>query len=178
MKITAITLTGEIATGKSTIAKELSSLLGGWRIISAGEKFRELTAQKGWSIQKVSFLSDEDHRGVDEWQRTVAKEETNVIIEGRLAGWMTRDLPFVFRVYCYSSLDIRINRYMSREKCTQETAKDDISFRDSRDVYKYQKAYQLDDYRDPSFYNFLLDTSNTQPYELAKNIVSTISSFE
>lgn len=171
MEIKVITLTGEVATGKSTIAKALLQHLEGWKIANTGEKFRELTAQRGWTIQKVSFLPDDVHKEIDLWQRTLAQEDHNLIVEGRLAGWVTRDLSYVFRVFCYATLEIRAKRYMQREGGSTEKAEIDINYRDNLDVLKYKNTYGIEDYRDPEYYSLMLDTSKKSPDELAKIII-------
>ncbi|HEX3050006.1 MAG TPA: cytidylate kinase family protein [Aggregatilineaceae bacterium] len=171
MTIEVITISGEIAMGKTTISQELVKKLPGWQHVSTGAKFREITAARGMPIQAVSSLPDEVHQAVDDWQRALAQTGSKLIIEGRLAGWLTRELAHVFRVYCYAPLDIRIARYVEREECTAEQAKNDIEYRDSRDVQKFQNAYGVEDYRAPAFYSFLLDTSTASPVELADLII-------
>jgi CMP/dCMP kinase len=171
MEIQVITITGEVATGKSTIAEALLEKLDGWRKANTGQKFREICASRGWSIQQVSFLPDEVHKEVDEWQKMVAETESRIIIEGRLAGWLTRDLPHVFQIFCWTPIDVRVQRYMEREHTTEEIARSEIEFRDQQDVLKYQRAYDLEDYRDQSFYDLFIDTSKYTPEEIADLII-------
>lgn len=166
-----ITITGEVATGKSTIAHALLERLVHWRKANTGQKFREICAARGWTIQKVSFLPDEVHMEVDSWQKMLAETEHNLIIEGRLAGWLTKDMAHVFQVYCYTPIDIRVKRYMEREGKTEKDAREDIEFRDARDVLKYQRTYGLQDYRDPLFYDLIIDTSVNTPAEIADTII-------
>ncbi len=171
MTIRVITLTGEVATGKSTIARALLSKLPGWEQANTGAKFREICQARGMSIQEVSFLPDDIHREVDMWQRDIAQAGSRLIIEGRLAGWLTKDMSHVFRVFCWTEPDVRVARYIQREQTSEAEAKAAIEFRDSRDVLKYQRMYDLPDYRDPSFYSLILDTSSNTPEELAEMII-------
>ncbi len=171
MTIRVITLTGEAATGKSTIAKALLSKLPGWEQANTGAKFREICQARGMSIQEVSFLPDDIHREVDMWQRDIAETGSDLIIEGRLAGWPTKDMPHVFRVFCWTQLDVRIARYIQREQTSEADARAAIEYRDSRDVQKYRRMYHLTDYRDPSYYSLMLDTSSNTPEELAELIL-------
>jgi cytidylate kinase len=171
MSIHVITITGEVASGKSTIAKEILLKLPDWRKANTGEKFREICKARGWSIQQVSELPDEVHQEVDAWQRELAQSEENIIIEGRLSGWLTRDMPHVFRVYCWCPLEVRIERYIEREKKSVEQARLEIIYRDENDVLKYQRAYSLADYRDPGFYSLTIDTSTTTAEKLAEQII-------
>ncbi len=171
MTIRVITLTGEVATGKSTIARALLSKLPGWEQANTGAKFREICQARGMSIQEVSFLPDDIHREVDTWQQDIAQTGSNLIIEGRLAGWLTRDMLHVFRVYCWTQLDVRVARYIQREQTSEAEAKAAIEYRDSHDALKYRRMYDLVDYRDPSFYSLILDTSANTPEELAELII-------
>ncbi len=123
------------------------------------------------SIQEVSFLPDDIHREVDMWQRDIAQTGNNLIIEGRLAGWLTKEMPHVFRVYVWTQPDVRIARYIQREQTSDADARAEIEFRDSRDVLKYQRMYNLADYRDPSYYSLMLDTSSNTPEELTELIL-------
>jgi len=175
MRIRAITITGEVCTGKSTIANALLQRLPDWEQANTGQKFREICAARGISIQEVASLPDDVHRAVDDWQRSLAATESNIIIEGRLAGWLARDMEHVFRVYCYSDLGTRIQRYMQRENVSAERARKEIEYRDSHDVEKYRRVYNLPDYRDASFYNLQLDTSRNTPEELAWTIIRQAS---
>ncbi len=171
MTIRVITLTGEVASGKSTIARALLSKLPGWEQANTGAKFREICQARGMSIQEVSFLPDDIHREVDMWQRDSAQTGNNLIIEGRLAGWLTKDMPHVFRVFCWTQPEVRIARYIQREHTSEDEAKAAIEYRDSNDVLKYQRMYDLTDYRDPSYYSLVLDTSSHTPEELAERIL-------
>lgn len=170
--IRIITITGESATGKSTIAKALLDRLPGWTRANTGGKFREVCAEHGFSIQDVSTLPDEVHREIDSWQKSLAQNESHMIIEGRLAGWLTRDMPHVFRVYCETDLDVRVQRYMKREGITSEhQSRKEITERDHLDLLKYRKTYDLYDYRDPNYYNIRLDTSDRTPEALAQSVL-------
>lgn len=171
METRVLTVTGEIATGKSTIVTALLKKLQLWRKINTGDKFREICANRGWSIQQVSFLSDEVHRELDEWQKQIALSESHIIIEGRLIGWLTRDYTDIFRVFCYAPLEIRGQRYMSREGCSLEEAIKEIKYRDEHDLFKYSNLYGIDDYCSKKYYNLMLDTSTSTPDELADIII-------
>jgi cytidylate kinase len=124
------------------------------------------------SIQQVSYIPDEVHREFDKSQTELLQTEINIIIEGRLAGWLARNIKDVFRVYCYAPLDIRAERYMKRHSVAREQAILDIEYRDSNDRLKFEKVYGVEDYRESSFYNLVLDTSASLPLELAKNILA------
>lgn len=171
MKIHAITISGEIACGKSSIADALMALLPGWRWINTGQQFRDFTESKGISIQQVSFLPDEVHRAFDTEQRKMLEVETNILVEGRLAGWLASGLEGIFKVYCYAPIDVRIERYIKREKVSWEKALNEILYRDSRDLEKFRQMYGIPDYRSLTFYDLQVDTSGDSPDNLARLII-------
>ena len=167
MSYRVITVSGEVASGKSTVAEALIKLLPGWKRINTGQRFRDFCASKGLSIQQVSHLPDEVHLEFDCSQKDLLQTETNAIIEGRLSGWLGRGLEDVYKVFCYANLETRINRYMNRDNTSWDKAKKDIDDRDSKDVEKFKAIYAIADYRDPGFYDLILDTSSLSPVALA-----------
>lgn len=170
-KITVITISGEICTGKSTLTNTLLKHLPEWTRINTGKRFREICAKHGMTIQDVSLLPDEIHKEFDELQRSLALTETNIIIEGRLAGWLTQDIKHTFRVFCKAPIDIRAQRYILRENTTYTQAVSDINHRDHYDMLKFRDMYGVFDYRDPDYYSFVVDTSIESPLELTKRII-------
>ena len=173
MSTRVLTVSGEIATGKSTIVAALLKKLSQWSKVNTGEIFREICANRGWSIQEVSFIPDELHKEVDEQQRQLALSGSQIIIESRLIGWLTRDASDVFSVFCYAPLEVRTQRYISREGVSLEKAIQEIKYRDEKDLLKFRSMYDLDDYRSNKFYNLMLDTSTGTPDELATLIMDT-----
>jgi CMP/dCMP kinase len=166
-----ITLSGEVGSGKSSIARELIKLLPGWRLINTGQRFRDFCATKGMSIQQVAQLPDEVHEEFDMAQRDLLASEQNIIVEGRLAGWLGRGFAEVFRIWCYAPVEVRARRLMSRESISFEQALSDLNDRDEGDLHKYRRIYALDDYRLPAFYHLHLDTSLYKPPELALLVI-------
>jgi predicted cytidylate kinase len=171
MSYRVITVSGEVASGKSTVAEALIELLPGWKRINTGQRFRDFCASKGLSIQQVAQLPDEVHLEFDRSQTDLLQTETNAVIEGRLSGWLARGLEDVYKVFCYANLETRINRYMNRDNTSWNQAKQDIDDRDSKDVEKFKAIYAITDYRDPGFYDLILDTSSLSPVALAMTIL-------
>ena len=167
----AITISGEIASGKSSLAKVLESILPGWERINTGQRFRDYCEAHGLSIQQVSFLPDEVHREFDADQRELIRTGQNIIVEGRLSGWLARGFDDVFRIFCYAPAEVRAERYMRRDHVEQPKAIEDIEYREKLDVEKYQRIYQLEDYRSASFYHLLLNTGVEAPHTLAASVI-------
>jgi predicted cytidylate kinase len=174
--IRAITVSGEVASGKSTLVAHLLTLLTDWKHINTGQKLREYCISKGMTVQEVSFVPDNIHREFDAIARKWIETEVNVIVEGRMSGWLARDIPDVFRVYCYAPIEIRAQRYIMRDNAeTLEKAISEIRYREIKDVDKFRRVYGVEDFRDPVFYSFLLDTSIGKPDDLAQLVLQKLS---
>jgi predicted cytidylate kinase len=173
MQTRIITISGEVCSGKSSVAKALVGLLPGWQRINTGQAFRDHCAKLGLSIQEVAHLPDAVHEEFDRIQRRQLESGERLIVEGRLSGWLARDLPDVHRVYCVAPLETRIQRYMTRDGRPCEQALADIEYRDAGDVEKYRRVYGIDDYRSAEFYHLFLDTSTGTPVELAREVVES-----
>jgi predicted cytidylate kinase len=172
----AITVSGEVGSGKSSVAEALMKVVNQWKYINVGQLFRQFCADRGMSIQQVGLVPDSIHVEFDEFQRQILRSERNVIVEGRLAGWLGRGLEDVYKVYCLAPFETRVERYMRREQCTKEKALTEIRNRDQHDVEKYKMLYGIDDYRSPSFYDLCIDTSIRTPAQLAAAIVTAMES--
>lgn len=166
-----ITLSGEAGSGKSSIARSLAGLLPGWQTLNTGERFRRFCASEGMSIQQVSELADEVHIQFDQEQQRQIAAGSNLIVEGRLAGWVAREMAHVFRVWCQAPLHVRVMRLAAREHISTGQAYQDLEDRDRKDLEKYRRVYRMDDYRAPKLYHLVLDTSWKTPDELAGEIV-------
>lgn len=166
-----ITLSGEVASGKSSVAVELLNLLPGWQRINTGQKFRDFCTAQGLTIQEVAQLPDEVHRDFDHYQLVLLQKERHTIIEGRLAGWLARQMDDVFTVFCTADVETRVRRYMERDNTSPQEARQAIRYRDREDVKKFRSMYGVKDYRNPEFYDLMLDTSTRSPRALARQIL-------
>ncbi len=171
MTFTVIAISGEVASGKSAIAGELLKLLPDWEYINTGRRFREYCDARGVSIQEVSHIEDNVHIVFDDYQARLMRSGQNLIVEGRLAGWLARNLAHTFRVFCQAPLDVRVQRYQARQKVSRAQALADIRYRDAGDVQKFRAVYGIEDYRTPQLYHLLLDTADRPPEELAREIL-------
>ena len=167
MTFRVFTISGEVASGTSSIAETLLALLPNWHRVNTGQRFRDFCTSQGMTIQQVSQIPDEIHIAFDTYQSELMRSGKELIIEGRLTGWLACEFVDIYRVYCWASLDIRIERYIARHSVRYEQAVEDIAYRDSCDVVKFREMYGISDYRSPQFYDLMLDTSRFSPEELA-----------
>ena len=64
----------------------------------------------------------------------------------------------------------RIRRALSRTHTHKETA-EDVKRRDAAHDAKFRKLYADENFLDPRFFDLVIDTTNTEPEEVAEKIV-------
>lgn len=170
MRYISLTVSGEICSGKSTVSSEIAKKLC-WKHLSTGTLFREYCKKHGYDVLDISYLPDEIHKNYDEFVKDMMKNAKNYIFEGRLCGWMARDLKNIFKVFITASLDIRIEREIKREKISYLQAREELLARDMADLRKFQILYDIPDYRNNKFYDTVIDTSNLSVNEVVKIIL-------
>lgn len=165
-------ISGDAASGKTTAAKRVLARLGGdWRIVSTGGRFREYCASQGIDPQQISHLGDDFHRQADAFMLQLLKEESHLIAEARLVGYLARDMQDALRVYCDCPLEVRAARVLDREPgYTREQALQRVAERDRADTENFLRLYGID-YHDPSYYHLILDTHALNPDQVADAIL-------
>ena len=92
-----LSLTGNLGSGKSSLGKEL--IARGFEIVSSGDIFRGLAAEKGVSIVEMNKIAETD-KSIDKMvdDRTIAlgKSKDNTIFDSRM-GW--HFVPDSFKVF-------------------------------------------------------------------------------
>jgi CMP/dCMP kinase len=153
-----ITVSGPHGTGKSTYAAKLASALG-LRHISAGQLFRRMAKEKGFSLEKFGQLAAEDstidHMVDEETMREA--EKGDLVVDGQLAGWVLREVADL-RIYLTAPEDIRLKRIAERDKMNLEEAREQTFERERVQNERYKKHYGLR-VDDRSIYQIILDTS-------------------
>lgn len=170
--IKAITISGEVGSGKTTLAAALSYMLPGWRRVSFGERFRKFCADRGLTEQHINQVPDEIHREFDEYQRLMLQQEEKIILESRLSGYLAAEMPDVLKIFCKLPLEQRIERTAQREDISFEMAREKLLSRDEGDRERYRHLYDIDDYRVGDHY-FYLNTDGS-PDSLARQVIHQI----
>lgn len=173
MSIRAICIAGDAGSGKTTTAREVAARLPGWSLASTGQRFRDYCRTHGIDPSQIASLPDEIHRQFDAEMRAFLGSQDHVIVEGRLVCWLAADRSDMLRVWCQAPLDVRAERYARREGILVEAARAEIERRDRADFAKFQRLYGID-YRDPRYYDLVVDTSRLSPADLAEAIVAEL----
>ena len=172
MKKNIISISGELASGKSTIIKILMEDLN-YSVYRNGEYFRSLAKEKNMSITEFNKYV-EDHpeidRKVENSASIYAKDHNNFIIDARL-GWYA--VPESFKVYVKVDIDEAAKRAFNDQtrKETEnfssiEEQKQDIIKRYNLENERYFNLYGIHK-EDLSNYDFVIDTTNITANEAA-----------
>jgi cytidylate kinase len=180
-KFRIITISGESGAGKSSLLKELLTYLEplGWKKIKIGDLFREFCHMKGYTVQEIDRVNPEIHREFDEMQAEILKTDSNIIIEGRMSGYLAfkTELQDIVKIYCELPLEIRARRFANREEITVQEAERKVQERDNKDLVTYKTIYNLEDYRDSKYYDLYLETTKA-PDELARFVFDEINKLD
>ena len=92
-----ITLSGELGSGKSTVANYLISKMP-FKIVSAGLLFRQLAAKHGMSAKEFNEFIESDPKYdhyVDDTMAELGRTDEKIIFDSRMAfrAFFVQDLP-------------------------------------------------------------------------------------
>ena len=88
-----ITVSGPGGSGKSTLAASLADRLE-YDHVSGGDIFRDIAAERDLSPLELNKLAEDDDqidRDLDRRLRSTARDNDDLVLESRLAGWMAGD---------------------------------------------------------------------------------------
>ncbi len=162
-----ITVSGLIASGKTTTARALAERLG-LRYLSAGEIMRRWAAQRGITLLKFSELAEQDHsidRELDRLQVELC-QQGNLVLDSRLGGWL---VAADMKVWLKAPLEVRAQRVAQREGIPVTVARAELERREGSERRRYQEIYGID-LDDLSPYHVVLDTSRWGPEEVAEGL--------
>ena len=168
MAYRSIVISGPIASGSTTAAKLLSQKLK-IPYKSAGDFFREYMLSHNIPLPQKEKIPDEVERKADE-ELTQLAENSSIIIDGLYTGYFARENPQVLKVLLTCDEDERIRRALERSHTHKETA-EDVKKRDTAHDTKFRKLYANENFLDPKFFDLVIDTTDTEPEEVAGKII-------
>jgi cytidylate kinase len=164
-----ITISGLPGSGTTTVARLLAEKLG-YKLISAGEVFRRLAMERGMTLEEFSRYAEDNPEidlYIDKMQRELAEREDNVVVEGRLSGWMIKD---AFKVWIYADPEIRYERIAKREGIELSRARVETKRREELERRRYKKFYSID-IDDISIYHIAINSGLFKPEEIVEIIL-------
>ena len=177
-----ITLSGELGSGKSTVANYLISKMP-FKIVSAGLLFRQLAAKHGMSAKEFNEFIENDPKYdhyVDDTMAELGRTDEKIIFDSRMAWHF---VPSSFKIYLYVDVDTATERIfndkgrVSESYSDKETARQEIIDRRKSELLRYQNFYHcnLDDY---SNYDLIVDTSHASRDEVNELVYNSFKAFE
>ena len=171
-----ITISGTPGSGKSTVAKILEKKLG-IKYIYSGLIFRQLAEEHNMELEKFGKFCEQNSeidKKLDDRQLEILKEG-NVILEGRLAGWIAykNNIP-ALKVSIDTDIETRAKRIVNREKGSIDFRKKEIIERERSESLRYMNYYGID-LKDKSIYDLLIDSKNISPEEIVEIIIQKIN---
>jgi len=169
-----ITVGGQAASGKSTLAKALAAGLG-FKHISAGAVMRDMAAEKGVTLVEFSKYAEshpEIDREIDERQKKLAKGDC--VVDGRLSAFFLKpDLS----IWLTAPAKTRAERAMGRgEKYTTlEAALKDIVERDGSERKRYKEFYRID-IGDLTAYDLVINTGRFDIAQMTEAAMAAVDS--
>jgi CMP/dCMP kinase len=155
-----ITVSGLPGTGTTSLSRYLAERYG-YTMISAGEVFRQLAKEHTMELAAFGRLAEEDpafDRMIDTRQKEIAQERDNIIVEGRLSGWMVEDADL--KIWLYAPIGCRIKRIAFRDQVTDEKAAEQLTLeREQCEAGRYQSYYSIN-ISDLSIYHLVLNSQH------------------
>lgn len=171
-----ISITGDLASGKTTVTKYLIEELG-YSIYKNGERFRAMAKEMNMSVSEFGDYVEkhpEIDRELDDFARQYGLVNDNFIIDARL-GWYT--VPDSFKVYLKVDQDEGARRAFNdpdrkstENFATVEEYKQDMIKRYNGENERYIKLYGVNR-ADMSNYDLVVDTTNMTREEVKNKIL-------
>ncbi len=153
-----ITISGPAGSGKTTVARGLSQKLG-FAHVSVGDVFRELAKERAMTLEEFSKYAEEHpdvDAVIDHKQVELAHRYSDVIVDGRLSGWI---LNSDIAVWLNGALEVRAHRIAQREGTQYSTALNETAVRDKSEAKRYRAFYDID-IHNLYIYNLVIDTTH------------------
>lgn len=172
-----ITISGQLGSGKSTVAKALSKKLG-WEYYSTGMAQRLIAQKRGITTVELNKLAITDiniDKEIDSVFKNPPWGDKNCIVDSRLAFHF---LPHSFKVRLLVDPDEAAQRVFQEkrknEKYTSlEQAKTFLTERTRLEKEHFMKNYQID-ITDCKSFDLIIDTTHLSADEVCEKILKAL----
>jgi cytidylate kinase len=155
-----ITVSGLPGSGTTSLSRYLAEHHG-FEVISAGEVFRQLAQEHNMELAEFGRLAEQNSSFdtmIDARQKEIASQRDNIIVEGRLSGWMVTDANL--KIWLFAPIGCRIQRIIFRDHViNEETAKQITIERERCEAERYRSYYNID-INDLSLYHLVLNSEH------------------
>ena len=171
----SIAISGDLGSGKSTVAAELSRRLG-LRQISGGDIHRKVAQSRGMSALQLNRHSEHDaaiDAHIDRIQQDIARSGGPLIVDSRLGWYFFAD---AFKVHLKADPTLAARRVLARPAspteayASLEVAKQRLLERSESERARFIATYGVDKARLRN-YSLVCDTTSASPDEVASTII-------
>ncbi len=173
-----LTITGDLGSGKSTVAKLVADELK-LKYYSTGSIFRKVAADMQLSLKELGELAKKDKRidkRIDDYQKKLGEKEDGFILEGRLGFHF---VPKSVKICLKVDLEESARRIMSDKRSDESfenigEAINAIKIRRSSEKERYTQLYNVD-IDNLKNYDLVIDTTTIPASKVAKKIIEFVS---
>ncbi len=172
-----IAISGPPGSGKTTVSEIVSERMG-YGLVLVGQIFRDMASERGVDLERFGRFAEEDEtidRELDARMVAVARENEDIVIEGRLTGALMKrfEIP-ALKVHVDASEAVRSARIAKREEKPVDVVLRDMQVRERSEAKRYRAYYGIDP-SDRSIYDIWIDSSDRAPEEVAGDIISEVN---
>lgn len=172
-----ITISGELGSGKSTVARLLAQKLG-YQYYSTGSAMRQIADKKGITILQLNKLCETDKKidaEIDSIFATLSENGKDYVVDSRLAYHFIPDSFKVKLVVDVAIAGVRIlhdtirtseDHYISTEEVIEN-----LKRRRTSETQRFKELYSVDINENTPF-DLVLDTAKKTPEELVDIIIN------
>lgn len=173
MDLKHITITGDLGSGKSTVARQLEEKYGAKRV-STGAVQRDLAEQLGISTLELNKRAETDPSidvKIDSIFISLNQSEELLVVDSRMAWHF---MPASFKLCMKVDLDVAAERVWDNERKgerydTFEDCKTALRKRRDSERARFKKTYNVD-LIDPDNFDLVIDTSETIIENVAQRV--------
>lgn len=168
-----IAMSGDIGSGKSSVATALKALTG-YEIIGTGSIQRSIAQKRGVTTLELNVISETDRSiddEIDSFVIELGKISENLIIDSRLAWHF---IPDAFKVFLSVEPAIGAERVFNASRSDEDNPSLEATLannlkRQEFEDQRFRSLYNIN-FRNHSNYDLVVDTSSFEPAVIAQRI--------
>lgn len=170
-----ITISGGVAVGKSTLARNLLAYLEPyhWHIKNLGDIHRQYLNDN--IMPEATKVSDEFDKKIEAEVEKILSTQKNWIIQGWLSGYVAKDLDKTLRILLICKENaLRVDRVANRDNASIAEAKQFIKQSEEGNLAKYKRIYGNHDFWNPKYYHLVIDTYSSGQLETTGKVLDVL----
>ena len=168
-----LTVSGLPGSGTSTVCGLLEAETK-WYYTNAGDTFREMASEQGLNLRELGARAEADaeiDRQLDARMVMIAEQFPNVILEGRMVGWMAHRFGLnACKVWLAADAHTRAERCSSRDGEPLVVTERAMAERQRSETARYRDHHGID-IADLSIYDLNIDSAAARPQPIAEQIL-------